>query len=370
MNLTRRAFCAFASTAVATAAVGLAGCSSSGPDQGDAALGAVDLVAQPESRELMGSPDACTARVGLIMGPPSMGLSQFIVAARAGKTFNDFQFELSGVDYVGLSAAFNQGSYDVCTLPSNIGPILYNNKELKNDYQVISVNNLGVLYGITTDPSVAAVDDLAGRTVYSYGEGGTPEYTIEALLGKMGKAGSFNLEFKSSPFEVLNLLQDEPNCAAILPQPFVSLSKLMVDPLYAPIDITKEWDAAFADTGSQAVTTTTIVNRKFLEEHEQAVIEYLRMAGQSVAWSLENMSAAAALQEELGTFLNNAVALDAMPQISMVSLTGTDMRTALSGFLEELYRSNPDSIGGKVPDDGFYYLPPVGQLDDAGSAGA
>ena len=169
---------------------------------------------------------------------------------------------------------------------------------------------------------------------------------------------------------MLNLLQDEPNCAAILPQPFVSLSKLMVDPLYAYRHHIKEWDAAFADTGSQAVTTTTIVNRKFLEEHEQAVIEYLRMAGQSVAWSLENMSAAAALQEELGTFLNNAVALDAMPQISMVSLTGTDMRTALSGFLEELYRSNPDSIGGKVPDDGFYYLPPVGQLDDAGSAGA
>lgn len=38
--------------------------------------------------------------------------------------------------------------------------------------------------------------------------------------------------------------------------------------------------------GSQAVTTTTIVNKQFLEEHEQAVVEYLNMAGQSVAWTL------------------------------------------------------------------------------------
>ena len=312
----------------------------------------------------MGSADACDVRVGLIMGPPSMGLSQFIVAAQAGKTFNNFTFEPNGVDYVGLSALFNKGDYDICTLPSNIGPILYNNTELKNQYEVISVNNLGVLYVMTNDESVSTLDDLRGRTVYSYGEGGTPEYTIEALLAKNGLEGTFNLEFKSSPLEVLNMMQQQDGCVAILPQPFVSLAKILVNPLYIPIDLTVEWDRAFADTGSQAVTTTTIVNKQFLEEHEQAVVEYLNMAGQSVAWTLENMGDAAALQEELGTFLNNSVALDAMPYISMVNLTGEDMRTALSGFLHELYLANPDSIGGKMPGEDFYYLPPEGQLDE------
>lgn len=32
----------------------------------------------------------------------------------------------------------------------------------------------------------------------------------------------------------------------------------------------------------------------------------------------------------------------------MVNLTGEDMRTALSGFLGELYAANPDSIGGAL----------------------
>lgn len=364
----RRSFVTLASTAAAALMLpGLAGCATQQETEqasSDLQTAAPAPSSEPQQRDLMGSPDACPVRVGLIMGPPSMGLSQFMIAAEEGRPFNNFNFTVNGVDHVGLSAAFNQGDYDICTLPSNIGPILFNNTELKNRYQIISVNNLGVLYVITTDASVNTMDDLAGRTVYSYGEGGTPEYTIEALLKKTGMQDSFNLEFKPSPFEILNLLQKEKNCVAILPQPFVSLSKTMVEGLRVPVDITEEWNRAFADTGSQAVTTTTIVNKQFLEEHEQAVIEYLEWAGMSVEWSLENMESAAALQEDLGTFMNNDVALDALPQISMVSLAGVTMRTAMAGFLEELYKVNPDSIGGSIPGDDFYYLPPQGSLAD------
>lgn len=359
---TRRTFVKLGSAVAASLGLAMAGCSApQGAQPQDRSVSA-GFTTQPEDRDPMGSTESTTVRVGLIMGPPSMGLTQFLLAARNGRTTNDFQFTFNGVDYIGLSAALNNGDYDVATLPSNIGPILYNNKELHNQYEVISINNLGVLYVMTTDESIRALSDLAGRHVYSYGEGGTPEYTIEALLRKAKLADSFQLEFKSSPFEVLNLMQSEKNCVAILPQPFVSLSKLMVDPLYTPVNITEEWDKAFSDTGSQAVTTTTIVNKAFLEAHEQAIIEYLRMAGKSVDWSLSHMEEASALQEELGTFLNNAVALDAMPQISMVNLTSVKMRTALSGFIDELYAANPDSVGGAIPAEDFYYLPPAGAL--------
>ncbi len=359
-TLTRRGFASLVGAGMLSA-MGLSACSGQDRQEQQAS---VEFTSHEEERDTMGSTDACDVRVGLIMGPPSMGLSQFIVAAQNGLTKNNFTFTPNGVDYVGLSAAFNQGEYDICTLPSNIGPILYNNEELKNDYEVISINNLGVLYVMTNDESLGTLDDLAGRTVYSYGQGGTPEYTIEALLKKKGIDGTFNLEFKSSPLEVLNMMQEQENCVAILPQPFVSLAKILVNPLYIPIDLTVEWNAAFEDTGSQAVTTTTIVNKAFLEAHEQAVIEYLNMAGQSVSWSLANMGPAASLQEELGTFLNNSVALDAMPYISMVNLTGETMRTALSGFVDELYQANPDSVGGALPGEDFYYLPPKGSLDE------
>jgi len=150
-DLSRRSFLALGGSALTVlAGLGLAGCSGgSSTGSGSAAAGSspagVTFKSKTEDRELKGSADATKVRVGLIMGPPSMGLSQFLLAAKNNKTFNDFSFELNGVDYVGLSAKFNQGDYDICTLPSNIGPILFNNDELKNDYQVISIDNLGVL---------------------------------------------------------------------------------------------------------------------------------------------------------------------------------------------------------------------------------
>lgn len=366
--VTRRAFISAVGALAGFSAFGLAGCGSGNPATDSAAsLGADGLEplwAEPQTnRAFLGSPDPCDVRVGLIMGPPSMGLTQFLIAADEGLTENRFTYEFDSVDYVDLSARFNNGEFDLCTLPSNIGPILYNNDELKNDYMVVSINNLGVLYVMTTDASISSLADLSGRRVYSYGEGGTPEYTIQALLKKMGLAQDMQLEFKSGPLEVLNMLQQEENAVAILPQPFCSLAKTMVDPLYFPVDITEEWDKAFADTGSQCVTTTTIVNKAFLAEHEQAVVEYLQLTDASVKWSLQNIPQAAALQEELGSFLNNDVALDAMPQISMVCLTGSDMKEALQGFLSELYAANPDSIGGAEPADDFYYMPPTGFLD-------
>ena len=362
-SFSRRSFLALGGVAVMSVGLTMAGYS---PMQGEPTVQvqSSDFSSQPEERDLMGSADPCDVRVGLIMGPPSMGLSQFMLAVQNGKTENNFEFTVDGVDYISLSASLNQGDFDIATLPSNIGPILYNNKELQNSYQVISVNNLGVLYVMTTVSSISAFSDLAGRRVYGYGEGGTPEYTVEALLKKTGMEDSFMLEFKATPFEVPNLMQQEENCVAILPQPFVSLSKLMVEPLYVPVSITAEWNKAFADTGSQAITTTTIVNRAFLEEHEQAVVEYLQMSGMSVEWTLENMDKAAALQEELGTFMNNSVAADAMPQIALTCLTGTEMRAALSGFIDELYAANPDLVGGAIPGEDFYYLPFTGTIDD------
>lgn len=358
--LTRRGFLGV--LGVGATGMLLAGCTA----PGDAAAPEQGAPSAPVVRErgLQGSTDPVGVRVGLILGPPSMGLSRFLQAADAGLTYNDFSFEVAGIDYAALAARFNQGDFDIVTLPSNLGAVLYNNDELRTEVRVISVNNLGVLYIVTADPSVSSLDDLRGRTVYSIGEGGTPEYTIATVLSGYGIADEVEMSYRPTPFEVLNLLQQEEGSIALLPQPFVELAKTMAEGLRTPIDITEEWARMPGNTtGSQAVTTHTIVNRRFLEEHEAAVVEYLQQAGASVDYTLDHIAETAALQEELGTFLNDEVAARAMPFCSMVNLTGTVMHDALSGFLAALHARNPDSIGGAMPGADFYYMPPAGAMD-------
>lgn len=315
----------------------------------------------PSGIEYSGSQDACDVNVGLIMGPPSMGMGWFINEAKEGNTYNNLNFEVGGVDYTALASKFNTGDYDIIHCPSNVGAILYNNEDLKEDAVVIDIGNLGLLYVMTTDPSVKSMQDLQGRNVYSIGEGGPPEYTMGYLLEQEG-LDNVNMSFKSTPFEVLNLLQDEENSIALLPQPFVEVAKLLVPGIYTPIDITEEWNSLNLESGAESVTTITIVRKSFLEEHEEAVVEYLNMCKKSVDYCLENPKEAADWTDEFETFLNGEVAEAAVPYVNTCAITGQEMKDKLSGFLQIMYDYNPDAVGGAMPGDDFYYIPPEGSM--------
>ena len=320
-----------------------------------------DLPYIPSGIEYAGGTDACDVNVGLIMGPPSMGMGWFINEAKEGNTYNNFNFEVGGVDYTALASKFNTGDYDIIHCPSNVGAILYNNTDLKEEAVVADIGNLGLLYIMTTDPSVQSMQDLQGRNVYSIGEGGPPEYTMGYLLEQEGLT-DVNMSFKSTPFEVLNLLQDEENSIALLPQPFVEVAKLLVPGINTPIDITQEWDSLDLENGAESVTTITIVRKSFLEEHEEAVVEYLNMCKASVDYCLTNPKEAAAWTDEFETFLNGEVAEAAMPYVNMCAITGNEMKDKLSGFLQIMYDYNPDAVGGAMPGDDFYYIPPEGSM--------
>lgn len=312
----------------------------------------------------MGSTDATEVNVGMIMGPPSMGMGWMIHENEEGNTYNDYNFEVGGVDYTALASKLNTGDYDIIHCPSNVGAILYNNKDLKEEVEVIDISNLGLLYILTTDDSIKSMDDLKGRTVYSIGEGGPPEYTFGYLLDQEGLSDDVNFSFRSTPFEVLNLLQDEENSIVLLPQPFVEVAKLLVPDLKVPIDITEEWDNLKLESGAESVTTITIVRKKFLEEHEQAVVEYLNLLKKSVAYSLSHVDEAAEWTDTYETFLNPEVAADAIPYVNMCAITGQEMKEKLEGFLKIMYDYNPDAVGGSMPDDDFYYIPPEGSMEE------
>lgn len=309
--------------------------------------------------DLSGSEDAVDVNVGLIMGPPSMGLGYFMNEAKEKKTYNNFNFEVAGVDYSAVAASLNQGDYDIATVPSNVAAILYNNKDMKEEIKVIDIGNLGLLYILTTDPDISKLEDLKGRTVYSIGEGGPPEYTFDYLLEQAGLFDDVNFSFRPTPFEVLNLLQEEDDAIALLPQPFVEVAKLLVPNLRVAIDVTKAWEEE-VDGTAESVTTVTVVRKKFLEEHEQAVVEFLNMAKKSTEYCLENVDEAAEWTDEFETFLNPEIAKKAIPECNICTVTGKEMKEILSGFLQIIYDLNPDAVGGSMPDDDFYYIPPSG----------
>ena len=47
----------------------------------------------------------------------------------------------------------------------------------------------------------------------------------------------------------------------------------------------------------------------------------------------------------------------AIPKCNLKSLDGEEMKAALSGYLEVLLEQAPESIGGSLPEDDFYFIP-------------
>ena len=49
------------------------------------------------------------------------------------------------------------------------------------------------------------------------------------------------------------------------------------------------------------------------------------------------------------------VANKALPFCNIVCITGSEMAEKLSGYLAVLHEANPQSVGGKLPGDDFYF---------------
>ena len=47
--------------------------------------------------------------------------------------------------------------------------------------------------------------------------------------------------------------------------------------------------------------------------------------------------------------------MNAIPYCNLVAISGDEMKTKLSGYLQTLFDANPQSVGGTLPDEGFYY---------------
>ena len=68
-----------------------------------------------------------------------------------------------------------------------------------------------------------------------------------------------------------------------------------------------------------------------------------------------NLDQAAALVAQYGITPSEAVAAAAIPQCNLTFLTGREMREVLESYYTVLFQAAPDSIGGGLPYDSFYY---------------
>lgn len=293
--------------------------------------------------------EAVTVRVGSLKGPTSLGLLNMMDRAERNETEGTYEFNIvTAADE--MAANVVQGNVDIALVPANLASVLY--KKTEGKVTVIDINTLGVLYCVSADDSITGVKDLAGKTVVTTGQGTTPEFSLRYLLKEYG-VEDCNIEFKSEATEVVIALQQDPSLIAVLPQPFATAAQIKNETLKANFALGDAWDEL--NNGSRMVTGVTIVRNDFLAEHPGAVNKFLHDHFGSVDAS-KDVDATAELAVKYGIVEAAPVAKKALPNCALVCLTGEEMKTALSGYLQVLFDADPASVGGALPEDGFYYV--------------
>lgn len=341
-------------TAILAAAVtvlSLAGCAPAASESTAPAVPESSAEETVDAADRDESADSSTIRVGSLKGPTSIGLVSLM---NTDTPANSYEFTMdTAADE--LAASIVSEKLDIALVPANLASVLY--QKTNGGVSVIDINTLGVLYVVSSDSSIQTMEDLKGKTVYLTGKGTTPDYVARYLLAENGLSEEdVILEYKSEAAEVAAILKEKEGAVGLLPQPFVTVACAQNENLNIVLDLNEEWNKVQGESGSQLVTGVTIVRRSFLEEQEEAVRGFLDDHKASARAAAEDPDTTAELVVKAGIIEKAPIAKKALPYCNITYLDGEAMKAALSGYLSVLFEQNPDSVGGALPDDNFYYI--------------
>lgn len=221
---------------------------------------------------------------------------------------------------------------------------------------MLAVNVLGVLNIVERGETLQSLEDLKGKSLYATGQGATPEAVLRYLLTENGidPDADLTIQWCADTTEALSYITEDAQAIAMLPQPFVTAACAKVEDLRVALDLSEEWEKL--DNGCEIVTGVLVVRRTFAQEYPEEVTAFLKEYQASVDYVTEDPEGTAALIEKYGIMASATLAQKALPGCSVTFLAAEEMKEVFSGYLEILFSSDPKIVGGKLPEEDFYFM--------------
>lgn len=257
---------------------------------------------------------------------------------------------LAGPDL--MAARFLSGQAQVGILPANMAARI---RSLGRDVQAAAIIGTGMLSLLSSDPSVQSLEDLRGRTVEVAGQGGTPEYVFRKILIANGiePDRDVTLGFALALPEIALSLIAGRVSIALLPEPFATMARAGRPDLRAVVDIQEEWVRAGGE-GNYPMTVL-VVDGAFAAANPAAVDAILNAVRDSIEWVKANPAEAGTLVQRHDLGLSASVAAAAIPHSNYTFIPAVEGRASMESLFRAFLENTPVSIGGALPDDGFYW---------------
>ncbi len=292
--------------------------------------------------------DKTTINVAALKGPTGMGMIKLINDAEKGSTKNEYNITLAGSPDE-ITGKIVSGEIQIAALPINLAANLYNKTNGK--IQLLALNTLGVLYVLEKGEEINSVSDLEGRKIFATGQGATPEYVLDYILKKNNI--NAEVEYKTEHSELAALALSGNADIVMLPEPFVTNVLSKDAGFRIALDLTEEFEKV--SEGTILSMGCIVVNKEFADKNRQAVNNFIDEYKASTEFVNNNISEASELIVKHGILASKELAEKAIPNCNIVCIDGSEMEQKIKGFYELLNEYNPNSIGGKLPGDDFYY---------------
>lgn len=254
---------------------------------------------------------------------------------------------VSGSD--SLVAAFTNANYDIVLAPVNLGVKFYNSNPNFEYvlYETIVWGNYFI--ASTEDIVINSFTDLDGKTLLVFGKNSTPDvvtrtlinyYNINVTLEYVDDVSTANAYLKTGKADII--VSAEP-----------ALTKFSGNANYNRYDLQQEWAKV---TGSYSFPQAGIFVKKSLKD-DKDVVNVLEKMKESVlmATSRPNtlVTKAVAIDENL-----NKIGLEtlqkAIPNCNL--RIDENQQAAISYYCQKVIDLGiGQTVGGKLPDEGFYY---------------
>ncbi len=251
-----------------------------------------------------------------------------------------------------LASKILKGEADIAIVPSNLAAQAYN-KEIP--YKLVGTSVWGTLYMMSTE-DINTFNDLKGKEIYSFGKNLTPDLVFKYVLRENGidPDKDISITYLNAASEVGPAFISGKTNLAVLSEPAVTNILSKKEDAKIIFDFNEEWSKI---TGIQMgyPQASLIIKADLIENNKEFVEKFIETYVENMKWSSENPEQLGQYAEELEFGITQDMVVKGIERMNMGPLYVENMREEYETYYKVLLDFAPNVIGGKLPDEGFYF---------------
>jgi NitT/TauT family transport system substrate-binding protein len=303
----------------------------------------------PACRKHTGNP---SITIGALNGPSGLSLVKLM-----DENASEIQYPADFVirnDPELIKAMMIREEVELALVPFTMAALLYNHDF---PYQLVGVPVWGSLFLVGSDSTIQNVGDLKGKTIHSLPRNMTPDIILRYILSKNAidpdKDLALNYTF-TTPLELSAALQSNRISIGIVSEPMMSRILMKNQSLVVLFDLAELWDEIH-QKGQMLAQTALLVHKDWALENPEILHAWCEKYAAAIDWTNSHHEEAGVLAVEQKIARKANEVSEAIPRCRLEFHYASDQKEELLKYLNLLFGIDPKIIGGRIPDDEFFY---------------